>query len=74
MKTENRWCKCGQAINVEHSASCTFRADGMRFFVPEEKSTNSCLFRCPSCVEVVEYSKLLDACPFVATKHEGEHQ
>lgn len=56
---ENLYCHCGQPINVEINVyDRTCRTDGMRFFVPEETNDRLCLFRCPSCSEVVEYSKL----------------
>ena len=58
---ENKYCKCGQPINVEHNVhSRTCRTDGMRFYKPSDINNRSCLFRCPSCYEVVEYDKLLE--------------
>jgi hypothetical protein len=58
---ENKYCPCGQTINVEHGAyKRTCRTDGMRFYKPEETNDHSCLFRCPTCSEPVEYSKLLE--------------
>ena len=58
--TENKYCKCGQPINVEHDSKNTCRRDGLRFYVPEEKHPGSCLFRCPECSRVVEYDDLVE--------------
>lgn len=55
---ENKYCKCGQPINVEHNSNNTCRKDGLRFYVPED--TDSCLFRCPKCLSVIKYDELLE--------------
>ena len=58
---ENLYCKCGQPINVEKDVfERTFRRDGIRFFEPEQKAKTACLFRCPACLKVVEYSELVE--------------
>ena len=57
---ENKYCKCGQPINIEHNSKNTFRRDGLRFYVPEQKHPGACLFRCPVCSRVVKYDNLLE--------------
>jgi len=56
---ESLYCPCGQPIYVEKDARTTYRSDGLRFFEPDEKHDGACLFRCPTCTEVVEYEKLV---------------
>ena len=57
---ENKYCKCGEPINVEHNARRTFRTDGLRFFPPSDLIPGLCHFRCPACKEVVEYDRLVE--------------
>lgn len=57
---ENKYCMCGEPINVEHNARQTFRKDGLRFFPPSDLIPGLCHFRCPACKEVVEYHRLVE--------------
>ena len=57
---ENKYCACGEPINVEHDARRTFRTDGLRFFPPSDLIPGLCHFRCPACKEVVEYDRLVE--------------
>ena len=58
---ENKYCKCGQPIDIEHGVhERTMRTDGMRFYYPGSLNDRSCLFRCPNCNVVVEYKNLIE--------------
>jgi hypothetical protein len=57
---ENKYCVCGEPINVEHNARQTFRTDGLRFFPPSDLIPGLCHFRCPACKVVVEYDRLVE--------------
>ena len=58
---EYLYCLCGHPIKVVHNeGEKTCRTDGQRFVDMKKPDTGWCLFRCPSCSEVVEKENLVE--------------